>query len=203
MNKFASRLARRHACLLLALAVVSLPPIVAPSARTHAATAQRREYLTEQETEMVRNTQELDRRIALFVKIAERRIAAVTGATATPTPTPTAKELKELEEWGELPQGTPAQRFNDLARILDETINNIDDVAVRTPASALIPKAVRHLADASARFLPRLTPLRETASGEGEREALEQAIDNLQQILEAAKKLPEATPEKKGEKKKN
>ncbi|HEX8632835.1 MAG TPA: hypothetical protein VF703_01640 [Pyrinomonadaceae bacterium] len=202
MNKFASRLTRRHACLLLALAVVSLPPIITSSARPHAATAQRREYLTEEEAEMVRNTQELDRRIALFVKIAERRIAALT-TTPTPAPAPTAKELKELEEWGELPKGTPAQRFNDLARILDETINNIDDVAVRTPASALIPKAVRHLAEASARFLTRLTPLRETASGEGEREALEQAIDNLQQILEAAKKLPEATPEKKGEKKKN
>ena len=168
-----------------------------PAARANAA-FQRREHLTEQETEMVRDTQELDRRISLFVKIAERRVAAVTGgAEAVPTPS-----AKDLEKWGELPKGTRAQLFGDLARILDEAINNIDDVAVRSPNSSHIPKAVKHLAEASARFLPQLTSLRANASGEGEREALEQALDNLQQILDASKKLPEETTEKKAEKKK-
>ena len=195
MKNFALRLARLDAFLLLALVAVSL----LPCARANAAPAQRREHLTEQETDMVRDTQELDRRIALFVKIAERRMAAVTGATAA-----SPSSAKDLEKWGELPAGTRAQLFNDLARILDEAINNIDDVAVRTPGSSLIPKAVKHLADASARFHSQLTPLRAAATGEGEREALEQAIDNLQQILDAAKKLPgEAAEEKKGEKKKN
>ncbi len=148
---------------------------------------------------MVRDTQELDRRIALFVKIAERRVAAVTAAAAAGAP---ALSDKDLEKWGELPKGTRAQLLGDLARIFDEAINNIDDVAMRTPGSSLIPKAVKHLSGASARFLPQLTPLRANASAEGEREALEQAIDNLQQVLDASKKLPEETPEQKGEKKK-
>jgi acyl-CoA reductase-like NAD-dependent aldehyde dehydrogenase len=197
MKNFALRLTRLNAFLPLALLFVSL----APTTRADAASIQRREHLTEQELEMVRDTQELDRRIALFVKIAERRIAAVTGAAAAQTLS--AKDAaKDLEKWGELPKGTRAQQFNDLARILDEAINNIDDVAVRTPGSSLIPKAVKHLSEASARFLPQLTPLRASASDEGEREALEQALDSLQQVMDASKKLPEETPEKKGEKKK-
>jgi hypothetical protein len=194
MKNFAPRPARLHAFLLLALVAVSLAPV----ARPHAAPVQRREHLTEQETDMVRDTQELDRRIALFVKIAERRVAAVTGADGGPAPS-----AKELEKWGELPKGTRGQLFGDLARILDEAINNIDDVASRTPNSSLVPKAVRHLAEASARFLPRLAPLRTNSATEGEREALEQAIDSLEQIIDAAKKLPEEATEKKGEKKKN
>lgn len=198
MKTFALRLARLNAFLLIALVAVSL----APDARSNAAPPQRREHLTEQETDMVRDTQELDRRIALFVKIAERRVSAVTGTAAAQTLS--AKDAaKDLEKWGELPKGTRAQLLGDLARVLDEAINNVDDVAVRTPGSSLIPKAVKHLSEAAARFLPQLTPLRANASGEGEREALEQAIDNLQQVLDASKKLPEEETEKKGEKKKN
>jgi hypothetical protein len=93
--------------------------------------------------------------------------------------------------------------FNDLARIFDEAINNVDDVATRKPDSELLPKAVKRLAEGATRFLPQLTALRESATADGEREALEQAIDNLQQIIEAAKRLPEETTEKKGDKKKN
>lgn len=197
MKTFAPRLARLKAFFLLAFVALSLAPVVCSYA------AQRREHLTEQETEMVRDTQELDRRIALFVKIAERRVAAVTGAAATAQTISAKDAAKDLEKWGELPKGTRAQLFGDLARVLDEAINNVDDVAVRTPDSSLIPKAVKHLSEAAARFLPQLTPLRVTASEEGEREALEQAIDNLQQVIDASKKLPEETPEKKGEKKKN
>jgi hypothetical protein len=194
MKNFARHLARFNASLLIALVAVALLPVARTDASSFA--SQRREHLTEQETEMVRDTQELDRRIALFVKIAERRVVAVKDAAGAQTPS-----AKDLEKWGELPKGTRAQLFNDLARILDEAINNIDDVAVRAPNSSLIPKAVKHLAEASARFLPQLMTLRETASGEGEREALEQALDNLRQVLDASKKLPEGAAEKKDEKK--
>lgn len=194
MKNFASRLARPNALLLFALVAVSLMPVTG----SHAASgAQKREHLTEQETDMVRDTQELDRRIALFAKIAERRVAAVTSAADAPAPS-----AKDVEKWGELPKGTRGQLFGDLARILDEAINNIDDVAARSPNNSLIPKALRHLSEASARFLAQLAPLRTNTATEGEREAIEQAIEHLEQIIDAAKKLPEETTEKKGEKKK-
>ncbi|MDX6269541.1 MAG: hypothetical protein QOD28_764 [Acidobacteriota bacterium] len=195
MKNFTPRLTRQSASLLLlllALAAVSLLPVARADA---AASVQRREHLTEQEVEMVRDTQELDRRVSLFVKIAERRVAAVVGGAAV------APSAKDVEKWGELPKGTRAQLFNDLARILDEAINNIDDVGARSPNSSTIPKAVRHLAAAAARFLPQLTALRAGAEEEGEREALEQTIDSLEQVLDAAKQLPAETTEKKDDKK--
>jgi hypothetical protein len=197
MNNHNFSLGRPGALLLLALvaAAASLPPVARPHT---AAPVQRREHLTEQETDMVRDTQELDRRVALFAKIAERRVAAVTGANAAQPPS-----AKDLEKWGELPKGTRAQLFGDLARILDEAINNIDDVAARSPNSSLVPKAVRHLAEAASRVLPQLAALRTDAAAENEREALEQVIDNLEQVIDAARKLPADASEKKGEKKKN
>jgi hypothetical protein len=194
MKNFASRLASLKAPLLFALVFFSL----LPTAHTSVAHAQRREHLTEQEVEMVRDTQELDKRSALFVKIAERRLLVITNAPGAQTPS-----AKDLEKWGEVPKGTRAVLFNDLARIFDEAINNVDDVATRKPDSELLPKAVKKLAEGATRLLPQLTALREGATADGEREALEQAIDNLQQIIDAAKRLPEETTEKKGEKKKN
>ncbi len=196
MKKFSPR---RASLLLRALTCCALISL-APAARTNAAPVQRREHLTTQEVDMVRDTQELDRRSELFIKIAERRLVAITNpAAAAATPILSAKDN---EKWGELPKGTRAQLLSDLARIFDEAIVNVDDVAARTPGSGLLPKAVRKLAEASARFLAQLTPLRTSATADGEREALEQTIDNLQQIIDAAKRLPEETPEKKGEKKK-
>jgi hypothetical protein len=193
MKNFPRRLASLNALLLLSLVAVSLQQ----PALANAATVQRREHLTEQEVEMVRDTQELDRRSDLFIKIAERRLHVVTGAPDAQT------SAKDLEKWGAVPKGTRATLFNDLARIFDEAINNVDDVAARTPDSELLPKAVRKLAAASTRFLPQLIALRTSATEDGEREALEQTIDNLQQIIEAAKRLPEETTEKKSDKKKN
>ncbi|HEV2799373.1 MAG TPA: hypothetical protein VGW12_02695 [Pyrinomonadaceae bacterium] len=199
MNTFNSRLARLRALLLVALvALVALPLVTV----AHAA-VQRREHLTEEETDMVRVTQALDQRIAVFIKIAERRVDVVTGVAAS-TP---ALVAKDAEKWGALPKGTRAQLLGDIARILDEAINNIDDVAARTPDSSLVPKSLRRLSEASAQFLPQLAALRTGTAAENEREALEQAIDNLEEIIEAAKRLPTETTEKKdekkGEKKKN
>ena len=196
MKNFSARLASLRAPIFFALVVISL----LQPARSVAASNQRREHLTEQEVEMVRDTQELDRRISLFIKFVERRLPAVSNAAAAQEPPD-----KDAEKWGELPKGSRTALLNDIARILDEAINNIDDVAARSPGSSLLPKAVRKLSEASARFLPQLAPLRESTTGGGEREALEQVIDHLEEVVEAAKKLPaeEATPEKKGEKKKN
>jgi hypothetical protein len=196
MKNFPARLATLRALLPFALVILVSLQQPAPANAAH---AQRREHLTEQEVEMVRDTQELDRRAELFIKIAERRLLVVTGAPEASSPS-----AKDLEKWGAVPKGSRSALFNDLARIFDEAINNVDDVAARTPDSALIPKAVRKLEAAATRFLPQLTALRASANtNDGERESLEQAIDNLQQIVEAAKRLPDEEPaDKKSEKKK-
>ncbi|HEX8160735.1 MAG TPA: hypothetical protein VF538_02460 [Pyrinomonadaceae bacterium] len=185
-----NRLRRPASLLSLVLLATTLAP---------AATAQRakRDHLTPQEIEVVRDAQELNVREGVFVKAIERRLRIIFNESA-----PSGKQEKQVSEaLGALPQGTRAEMLYDIAHILDEAIENVDDTAQRDPKSPLLPKTVRKLAEASTRFIAQLTPLRATITDKAEREQLEQAIDNAQQIVEAAKKLPsEETKEKSGKK---
>jgi hypothetical protein len=152
-----------------------------------------RDYLTVKEVERVKEAQVLDKRIEVFIKAAERRLLVLAGQSAAAT---TKQVQKDAEKWGELPQGTRAELIMDIANILDAAITNIDDVALRDENNRLLPKALRKLADAAARFQAQLAPLHEQARESDERRAIEQVADRVQEILEAAQKLP--PPEKKG-----
>src|ERR1700687_4047538 len=59
-------------------------------------TAQTRDHLTDQETELVRFYQELDKRIDVFIKAIDRRFAIINGMA----PPPSKKLLKDEPEWG-------------------------------------------------------------------------------------------------------
>ena len=157
--------------------------------------AQRREHLTPEEIEFVRDAQQLDLRTAVFIKAAERRLLMLTD--------PTSNQLvKDAEKLGEL-KGTRAQLLGDLRKILDEAVVNIDDAHVRDPKSAMLGKSLSKLSNAAKTFLPRLMPLRDSAREIGEREAVEEALEEVAEIVEAAKRhdvdeLPET--EKSGKK---
>jgi acyl-CoA reductase-like NAD-dependent aldehyde dehydrogenase len=145
----------------------------------------------------VREAQILDKRIDVFIKVAERRLLALTDPNAANN----KQVQKDLEKWGELPKGTRTELLTDLAKILEEAITNIDDVAARDAENRLLPKALRKLAAASTRFAGQLTPMREQAKDEAERDVLEQSLEEIQSILEAANKLPPDVKEKdKGKK---
>src|SRR5437762_11995034 len=78
---------------------------------------QARDHLTEQEVEIVKDTQILDKRIDVFIKAADRRMLVLSGAAAT-TDTTNGKQLKkDAELWGPLPTGNRAQLIGDIARI--------------------------------------------------------------------------------------
>ncbi|HEX8846704.1 MAG TPA: hypothetical protein VF791_18810 [Pyrinomonadaceae bacterium] len=149
-----------------------------------------RDYLTPKEEEQVKLAQILDKRIEVFIKAAERRLLALTDSNAAAS----KQAQKDLEKWGELPKGTRAELINDIANILDAAITNIDDVALRDEKNRLLSKALKKLADAATRFQAQLTALREQLTGDQERAALEQVVNNVQEILEAANKIP---PEEK------
>ncbi|MGH9942795.1 MAG: hypothetical protein ACRD9R_10625 [Pyrinomonadaceae bacterium] len=156
----------------------------------------KREHLNAQEIDLVRDNQELDKRTQVFIKAAERRLLVLTNQQPAAQ---TKQAQKASESFGPLPTGTRAELLSDIARILDEAITNIDDTSTRNPDSPLLPKAIRKLAEASQKLIMQLTPLRASAGDEGsERESLEQALDSLQEIIEAAKKVPDDAPEKKG-----
>ena len=163
---------RRAASLLFALCVCL----------TLAATAaaQKREHLTPEEIELVRDNQELDARTKVFITAAERRLLAVTN------PAEAAKNVsKEKEKWGEV-QGTRTQLFYDISKILDEAVVNVDDVAEHNPESALLRKSLFMLSEATSKMLPELTRLRGAAQSEAEADQLARALETAREITDAA-----------------
>ena len=143
--------------------------------------AQKREHLTPEEIELVRDNQELDARTGVFVKAAERRLLAVTD------PAESAKNApKEKEKWGEV-KGTRAQLFYDISKILDEAVVNVDDVAEHNPESPLLRKSLFMLGQAAGRILPELAKLREGVAEEAEADQLDRALETAREITDAAR----------------
>lgn len=181
---------RRHGFLkAVTLSLITTVSLLATVSAARAAT--KRDHLTPLEVEQVRAAQLLDKRIEVFIKVAERRLLLL----ADPQAASSKQMQKETEKWGEPPSGTRAELFTDLAKILDEAITNIDDVAARDASNRLLPKSLRKLAVAANKFIGQLTPMRAQAKDENEREALEQAMENAQLVIEAANRLPAETKE--------
>ena len=156
------------------------------------AQTKRREHLTAEETDRVRDAQLADERAKVFIKAAERRFLALTMPDAA-----SSKEaVKDVELWGAFPTGTRAELLGDLAGIIDEAINNIDAVAERKPDDKLVAKAVHLLATGCKRWLLALETMRATAKGP-EKTYLEEAIEYAQSVVDAEKKVP-AEEKKKG-----
>jgi hypothetical protein len=156
-----------------------------------AAEAQKREHLTEAEIEIVRDAQELDRRMEVFVKAIERRFQALGASVGDKIEIKKAK--KDASDWGELPTGTRAQLINDIAEILEEAMNNIDVVYERDEKNKLTPKALKTMGEAAERFLPQLKILSEKTGTEAERSAAYQAVRNAENLVEAQRDFASAS----------
>jgi hypothetical protein len=165
----------KTAALLALVLLVSLPCSAA------LASARQREHLTDEEIELIRDNQELDKRTGVFIKAAERRLLAVTN------PEEAAKEAaKEKEKWGEV-KGTRAQLLYDISKILDEAVVNVDDTALHDPDSPLLRKSLYMLSEAVGRILPQLDRLRAAAREQAETDQLDRAIETAKEIADAAK----------------
>src|SRR5688572_19859259 len=168
---------------------------IGPTLLSNAAIAQKRDHLTAQEVDLVKEAQALDKRIEVFIKAAERRLMVINGSS-----TANAKQLKkEAERWGELPSGSRADLVADIAHILDEAITNIDDVSSRDERNPLIPKSLRKLAQSVNSIMTQLKPLSAQAKSDAEVASFALLDEDAQSILEAANKLP-AEVEKKAKK---
>jgi hypothetical protein len=162
MNKFVIAL-----CLLF----LSIPLFVQ---------AQNRQHLTEAELEIVRDAQELDARTGVFIKAIDRRFAALNKLAET-------KDKKDKSDWGALPTGSRTELIWDIAKILDEAMNNLDSVYGRDEKNALIPKSLKMLSEAAARYQTQLKPFGETVAIKDERDAVYQAARNAEKIVQAQK----------------
>ncbi len=118
----------RFAFVLLVL----FAPLCAFAHAASKAAPAKRDHLTAQEADLVREEQALDRRTAVFVKAVERRFLVLTDTTAAAS----KAVQKDSGKWGELPKGTRTELLGDIAKILDEAITNIDDVAGRQEPAA-------------------------------------------------------------------
>jgi len=155
-----------------------------------------REHLTEEEVELVKEAQSLDKRIGVFIKAADRRVQVITGIETT-----TPKQVKkDAGVWGALPTGTRPALLGDIARIFDEAITNIEDVSFRDQKNPLVAVALRNLAAAVTRIVGQLKPFEEQAKGDLETSSFDQIIENAESIVQAASKLPPPV-EKKGKSK--
>lgn len=162
------------------------------------AAAQTRDHLTDQETELVRFHQELDKRIDVFIKAIDRRFAIINGTA----PPPAKKLVKDEPEWGNVPKGTRAELLGDIAGILDEAITNIDDVSRRDEKNPLISRSLRKLTASANGYVNQLAVLRNRIKDPDELAALERAADLANQIIEVGGKLPPPAPEADKKKKK-
>lgn len=195
------------ALVALLCAAVIFPP---------ASNAQRRDYLTDAEIELVRDANEIDKRIDVLVKAIDRRLLVINNDTTQ------EKQLKkDAEKWGELPSGTKTELLSDISGILQKAIDDIDDLFARKSLNEKLmkvttendteeeakrvlksndqkfPLAVHNLADASRKYLPLLESFGASAANEKEKGAILRAIESCNAIIEASAQVQKPETKKK------
>lgn len=159
--------------------------LLACAGQSRAMPMQQRDHLTEQEADLVRDAQAIDKRMEVFIRAVERRLLVLTDPQAADS----KQVQKEMERWGPLPKGSRFELFSDIGKILDEAITNIDDASTRSPNNELLNKGLRKLSEATTHFIPQLETLRANSRGP-ELEALARINEYADSIIDAAKKLP-------------
>ncbi len=159
------------------------------------AAAQRRDYLTDAEIELVRDNQEIDLRIGVLTKAIDRRLAIIKNE-------PSKISEKESGAWGAPPQGTRQQLLTDIEKLLQKAIDDIDEVASRNMDSKLFPKAMNKFSASCQSYLPQFRMFIDTAADEKERGTLLGSIEHCNSVIEASAKVPKEAP-KEEKKKKN
>lgn len=165
--------------------------------------AQRRDYMTDSEIEIVREAQDIDVRISVLTQMIDRRFTALNIEVGG-----WKQSAKSSELWGDPPKGTRIQLLSDIKKLLQKSIDDIDNLATH-PSSAPVrdkeddhdrreakkdpgrfPAAVRHLAAAAGRYITPLKKEIDTTTDEMEKGILLDSIDFCRQILDSVGKLP-------------
>ncbi|KXK03427.1 MAG: hypothetical protein UZ17_ACD001001236 [Acidobacteria bacterium OLB17] len=163
-----------------------------------AASAQHRDYLTDAEIEIVRETQQLDNRVNVLVKIMDRRFTALGIDPKAAVP-----KKKDKTEWGPEPTGTRAELLGDIRSIMQKAIDDIDttaerpnlmvaDVTERKPKTfkEVFPVAVRNLAAAAERYKPLLQAEGAKTQDRIETGIISKIIELCDEVTASVAKLP-------------
>lgn len=144
-----------------------------------AAQSQKRDHLTEQEVDLVRENQELDHRIEVFIKAADRRLLVLTTPNAV-------QKKKEEEVWGPLPTGTKLELLTDYKKILEEAEEKLEDAYTQGSKNDLLSKALKKFKDAAIRQIAELRKLAPQLTDKKEQRALEEAIAEAETVTKGA-----------------
>ena len=166
------------------------------------ALSQSRDPMTDPEIELIRENQDIDKRIDVLTKMIDRRFAALGIEVGG-----WKQAKKDSEMWGEMRTGTRSELLYDIRQILQKAIDDIDDVAMHNEDTLkqnkvqgeLFPKAVRNLAAAASRYIEPLKTTLTKTTDEREKGLILASIESCESIIDSVKQLP---PEVKTDKKK-
>ena len=140
--------------------------------------AQRKvDYMSEPEQEMARQAQSIDNRAAVYLKIADRRIVALTAPA-------TKLSGREIEHFGPLPTGSERDLLDDYRRAIDELMAKFDDAYDRNGKDPAFQKAV-------AKSLPEIYRQKRALEALGPGLKTPDAERYLERAIEAASTLAE------------
>jgi len=175
-------------------AVIQLAPAVTVVAQAP------RDYMTDDEIELVRDAQDIDQRIDVLTKMIDRRFAVLkidVGGAAIPS--------KETSKWGAAPTGTQTELLDDIKRLIEKGIDDIDNTAMhpidyaadksrsekqKAKDAQRFPSAVRNLAAAAKRYEPPLKILSDRTTDEKQKGLILAALDFCDEIIAASTKVP-------------
>ncbi len=159
---------------------------------TATASAQRRDYMTEAEVELVRDNQDIDKRVDVLTKMIDRRFIPLgidVGGWK--------QSQKDEKVWGELPTASRSALLSDVRQLLQKAIDDVDDVSEHNENTLtqnkteglLFPAAVRSLAAAATRYLPSLKSALAGTKDDRDKGLILTSIENCEAIIESVGKL--------------
>jgi len=154
--------------------------------------------MTDAEIELVRDNQDIDKRVQVLTKMIDRRFTAL-GVDVSGW----KQSGKDDKMWGEAPAGTPSNLMADIRQILQKAVDDVDDVAEHNENTLtqnkteglLFPAGVRSLASAAARYQPALKTLLDKTKDERDKGTILTSMELCQEIMDSVTKLPAETKE--------
>jgi len=170
-----------------------------------AASAQssRRDYMTDAEIELVRDAQDIDLRVDVLIKMIDRRFL-VLGVNVGGAKVPD----KETSLWGPAPTGSRIEMIDDIHKLLDKAIDDIDNVAAhpvkydvnpnrsekqKKKDEQRFPDSMKHLAESARRYQPALKSLLDKAADEKEKGLIMASLESCDEVIAATTKIPAET----------
>ncbi len=166
---------------------------------TSPAAAQRRDFMTDEEIELIRDSQDIDARIEVLAKMIDRRFEVIGIEVGG-----WKQGGKQSDTWGAAPKGSSLEILSDIKKLLQKAIDDIDNLSEHPDSAPIREKgdkeakkdpqrfsvAVRSLAQAAQRYLSAFKTLLDKSTDDMEKGLLLGSMDLSNQIIESVSKLP-------------